>query len=79
MGSSRHSKTSGATTPTVQKMQAYRERLRAGRIKLSMEIDEVDTTDMLIRAGLLNAGMDPERQLVAAVERTIAALCKQRA
>lgn len=59
-------------------MQGYRERLRAGRIKLSVETDEVDTTDMSIRAGLLNAGMDPNRQeLVAAVEPILAAPCKQ--
>lgn len=64
-------------TATILRMQAYRERLRAGRIKLLIEVDEAQTEATLERAGVLAENTDHTRaELAAGVECVLARLAE---
>jgi hypothetical protein len=59
------------------RQQQYRDRQRAGRVVLFVEVDEVCTEAMLIRAGLLAANQGHSRDTIAeALARMVDKLCE---
>lgn len=62
----------------AERARRHRRRQRAGRIVLSLEVDEVDHVEMLIEAGFLcRSGAEDRDEIAAAtarlVERLVAA------
>lgn len=62
---------------TVHRMQAYRERKRAGLVMLSIEVDQADVAEMLERAELLpEHEVHSRQQITEALELMVARLCE---
>jgi hypothetical protein len=56
------------------RVQRYRDRIRDGRIVVSVEIDVVDVVEMLVDAGVLAAWTDDREEIGRAVERQLQTL-----
>lgn len=55
------------------KMRRYRARRAAGKVVLSVEVDDVDLAERLVEAGFLSRGLADDRQaLKEAAERYLA-------
>jgi hypothetical protein len=65
-------------SPVAVRLQRFRQRQACGRVCLTIEVDEIAVTEVLIAAGVLSPGVDHGRgELERAVERLLAALSQE--
>ena len=70
---------SGAARVRADRQREYRKRVTAGKIILHVEVDEVETVEMLLSVGFLDAiAADDKRAIAAAIQRLIATLIASR-
>ena len=68
----------GRVVTAAERQARYRQRQRAGRVVLRIDVDLVDTTEMLAEAGYLDPSEEEDHAAVAlALSRLIASLAER--